>query len=37
MKDISHVRNDLLDYFTEAVNEIMPVLYFNYKIKEYLK
>ena len=27
MKDISHIHNDLLDYFTEAVNEIMPVWY----------
>lgn len=37
MKDISHVRNDLLDYFTEAVNEIMPVWYYAGFALEYLE
>lgn len=37
MKDISHVKNDLLDYFTEAVNEIMPVWYYAGFALEYLE
>ena len=36
MKDISHIRNDLLDYFTEAVNEIMPVWYYAGFAMQYL-